>query len=91
MSMTAGQFAKQIGVDVRALPNLTRLDAWGNSGITDAGLSHVPNLTRLDAWGNSGITDAGLSHVPNLTALYAWGNSGITDAGQRMVAARRGV
>ncbi len=56
--MTKEQMAELCGVSVDELPKLTKLDACGNSGITDAGLTHVPKLTTLDACGNSGITKA---------------------------------
>jgi uncharacterized protein (TIGR02996 family) len=68
-------------VGLAHLPNLILLNAWDNSGITDAGLAHLPNLTMLAAEGNSGITDAGLAHLPNLTELNVQGNRRITGAG----------
>ena len=86
--MTKSELAIILGVDKKALVNLTMLDASGSSGITDDGLRHVPKLTTLNAASNPRITDAGLRHLPKLTTLDASGNSGITDAGRKLIAER---
>ena len=51
---------------LRRFPNLTTLDLWSNTTITDAGLAHCPRLATLHLRGNKTITDAGLNHCPLL-------------------------
>ncbi|KNC46467.1 uncharacterized protein AMSG_12461 [Thecamonas trahens ATCC 50062] len=69
-------------------PNLTTLDLFSCSNITDAAVVAVaggcPNLTTLNLFSCSNITDAAVVAVaggcPNLTTLYLEYCSNITDA-----------
>lgn len=61
--------------------NITILNIWNSSTITDEGIRYLVNLTRLSISYNSNITDEGLSPLVNLTGLYLNWNSKITDKG----------
>jgi hypothetical protein len=61
--------------------NLTSLNLWNNSKVTNKGLYGLKNLTTLYLWDNSTITDKGLKGLKNLTSLDLGYNITITDKG----------
>jgi hypothetical protein len=64
--------------NVSHMRSLKVLNAWGNCGIGDVGITGL-DLVELDASDNSGITN--VSHMKSLKKLHAYGNCGIGDAG----------